>query len=371
MKDGVDIYCCGCNSHFTLNDKTGQITVDSSVAPKAATSTTTSTAVASVSSKDDASAPTSFSIASPIRVTAAIAQEERKRTPAVENPVSAALLKGWTMLAHSCPTCWQPIMQEPRNGPKWCVQCNVQAMTAAEIKTKPKLPEFPAGTRLPFSHRATACVEKDVGDSLPPLIETSVSCHPTRNIRRDGPPALLHDSFMEDSDRDDSPPPLVECSVSNTRIAAPVRARRNSPPPLLMDRMIESPRDDDSPPPLLDGSTVVFPRTALNCSSSRSLRAAAEPRVPFEASSILSNGRGMIGVSKAEVRCAKKADVTPICAEEKIKQTRERLLESLHRHIADAQESLEEDDLSDEELNRLIQLINVLATTIRSTLAMK
>lgn len=106
MNNAGDVHCCGCLRHFEV-DESGEVSE-----------------VASASKRKEES------VASP--AAGRVREEEREK----ENPVSAALLKGWTMLSQSCPKCYQPIMQQPNKGPKWCVQCNVQVVTQDEFDAK-------------------------------------------------------------------------------------------------------------------------------------------------------------------------------------------------------------------------------------------
>lgn len=126
MQSDRGCVCCQCHRVYQL-DEYGDLREKET---KAVTSSSNSVAQKETSKNMESSErpPT----ATPSGPLAAASGARVKREGGVGH-VGEHLLKGWTMLADSCPLCLSPIMRNPADASMWCVECNVQAVTEKEF----------------------------------------------------------------------------------------------------------------------------------------------------------------------------------------------------------------------------------------------
>lgn len=396
MNNGGDIHCCLCLKHFTLDDKTkevvpveekksvafasrsshdGLLAQVSSVASLAPLEFRVPNAFRHATSSLDDDMPPALlesyldlhdvdddDVPSLVEVPAFASMSEaseppplvrcnrdcpppllpeasfrRHMVPAGENPVSAALLKGWTMLEKSCPSCYQPFMQEPKQGAKWCVQCNTKIVPAsASVQSNTK---------------------------IVPASQSEARHKPIQAARRHNSPAPLLASSREDF------PMLLMSSLMGAE-SMPRRRRSSSPPPLLRSSSSSPPPLIDCPPPLVPESDCAVNRLGPRSERSRHCLETLDTM----SKNVLPKLRPERAHAVSRLRAfSMDDDDVLLTSEQKIKNTRSKLLESLRTRLDAAQDALEDADrdMDMEEMRVLMEKIQLLTATIRETLSMK
>lgn len=138
MESNAGIQCVACEKMFKRGDD-GEMeplssSSNASVASQPALTSLASVSNASLSSPHLFTKTTVSPSASPLLPPSRV--DDIRPSPSSSassvSRVGSRLLEGWTMLAHHCPVCLNPIMQS-RQGEMWCVECNVRAVDETQF----------------------------------------------------------------------------------------------------------------------------------------------------------------------------------------------------------------------------------------------